>query len=216
MAVGTARNEPTAPVWWRTDVVRWLLFSLVCAGGSLGLSWVGPVVPLPAPLRGTALLLAFLVLPLASSLVPVLFLRRVPRRQRKMAWQLIVPLMAGVAMGIFGKAAGDEVALADRGVWTEAVVVRMDDSGTNHCDLRAVDGGEITPSLSEGDGCHDWVSKGDRLRVRYDPAGIASPTDDPHGGSDGAFLGTLFAVAVVMGTWGGVRQSRWDRAYDGR
>jgi hypothetical protein len=167
-------------------------------------------------LRGAALLLAFLVLPLASSLVPVLLLRRVPRKKRKVAWQLVVPLMAGVALGMFGNAAGDESALADRGVWTDAVVVRKDDSGTNRCNLRTVDGRELSHSLSEDDGCDDWVSKGDRLRVRYDPEGIASPTEDPGSSSYGVLLGTLFVMAVVMGTWGGVRQSRWDRVYDGR
>ncbi|WP_052412288.1 hypothetical protein [Streptomyces mutabilis] len=197
-------------------MVRWFLFNLMCAGGSLGLSWVGPVVPLPGSVRGAALLLAFLVLPLASLLVPVLLLRRVPRRKRKVAWQLIVPLTAGVAMGVFGNAAGGKVALADRGAWDEAVVVHMDDSGTNHCDLRTVDGSEISPSLSEGNGCDDWVGKGDRLRVRYDPEGIASPTDDPDRGSDSTFLGILFVMAVGMGTWGGVRQSKWNRAYGGR
>ncbi|MGK9460501.1 hypothetical protein ACSLFT_10760 [Streptomyces sp. G6] len=128
-----------------------------------------------------------------------------------MACRLVVPLMAGVAMGVFGNAAGDEAALADRGAWTDVVVVRMDDSGTNHCDLRMVDGRVLAHSLSESYGCHDWVSKGDRLRVRYDPEGVAGPTDDPGSSSYGGFLGTLF----VMGTWGGARQSRWDREYAG-
>ncbi|MER7486207.1 hypothetical protein ABTY20_09965 [Streptomyces sp. NPDC126497] len=196
-------------------MIRWLLFSLVCAGGSLGLSWVGPVVPLPRLLRGTGLVLAFLVLPLASLLVPLLMLRRVPRKKRKVAWQLFFPLVAGVAMGIFGSSAGGEAALADRGVWTDAVVVRMEDTGTNRCELRMVDGREIPLSLSEGDGCENWVSKGDTLRVRYDPEGAAGPTKDPDSSSYGGFLGTLFVLAVVMGTWGGVRQSRWVREYDG-
>ncbi|MFC7896390.1 hypothetical protein [Streptomyces sp. NPDC057381] len=132
-----------------------------------------------------------------------------------MAWQLVVPLMAGVAMGVFGNAAGDEAALADRGTWTDVVVVRMDDSGTNQCDLRMVDGRELAHSLSEGDGCNDWVSKGDLLSVRYDPEGVASSMDDPGSSSYGGFLGTLFVMAVMMGTWGGVRQSRWDREYGG-
>ncbi|WP_244902979.1 hypothetical protein [Streptomyces ambofaciens] len=188
---------------------------MLCAGGSLGLAWTGPVVPLPGPVRGVGLLLAVLVLPLASLLVPLFVLRRVPRRKRKVAWQLAVPLIAGVAMGVFGTAAGDQTALADRGRWTEAVVVRMDDSGTNHCDLRAVDGGGISPSLSEGDGCHDWVTEGDELRVRYDPEGIAGPTESVGRSSYGGMLGSLFAAAVVMGTWGAVRQNRWHREYDG-
>ncbi len=197
-----------------SDLVRWLVLSLLCAGGSLGLSWLGPVVPLPTVVRGVGGLFAILILPLASSLVPVLFLRRVPRKKRKMAWQLIVPVIAGVALGVFGSGAGDATALADRGVWADAVVVSADYSSTNHCDLRTVDGRDISPSLSESDGCQDTTSKGDELRVRYDPEGVASP-DDGHTSSDGVFLATLFGAAVVMGTWGGVRQSRWDRSYDG-
>lgn len=198
----------------RSGLVRWLAFSLLCAGGSLGLAWLGPVVPLPTVVRGVGGLFAILILPLASLLVPVLLLRRVPRRKRKVAWQLIVPLFAGVALGIFGAGAGGTAALADRGVSADAVVVSADYSSTNHCELRTVDGQDISPSLSESDGCRDSTSKGDELRVRYDPEGVASP-DDGRTGSNGVLLATLFGAAVVMGTWGGVRQSRWDRAYDG-
>lgn len=54
-----------------------------------------------------------------------------------------------------------------------------------------------------------------RASVRYDPECVAGPTDDPGSSSYGGFLGTLFVMAVVMGTWGGVRQSRWDREYGG-
>ncbi|MEV6884924.1 hypothetical protein [Streptomyces sp. NPDC051135] len=197
-----------------SDVVRWLAFSLLCAGGSWALSWLGPVVPLPSGVRAVAGLSAILVLPLASVLVPVFLLRRVPRKKRKVAWRLIVPLMAGVALGMFGTAAGGTAALADRGVSADAVVISADYSSTNHCELRTVDGRDISPSLSEGDGCRDWVSKGDELRVRYDPEGVAAP-DDGRTGSDTEFLAALFGLAVVMGTWGCVRQSRWDRAYDG-
>jgi hypothetical protein len=194
------------------DVVRWLAFSLLCAGGSLGLSWLGPVVPLPSVVRGVGGLFAILILPLASVLVPLLLLRRVPHKKRKVAWQLIVPPIAGVALGFFGTAAGDTAALADRGVWVDAVVVSVDYGKTNHCELRTVDGRDISPSLSESDGCSDWASKGDEFPVRYDPEGVASP-DDGRISSDGVFLATLFGAAVVMGTWGGVRQSKWDRAY---
>ncbi|MFF9103360.1 hypothetical protein ACF1AU_22565 [Streptomyces rubrogriseus] len=198
----------------RTDVLRWLAFSLLCAGGSLGLSWLAPVVPLPSVVRAAGGLLALFVLPLASLLVPLFVLRRVPRRKRKVAWQLIVPLIAGVALGIFGTASGGATALADRGASADAVVVSADYSSTNHCELRTVDGRDISPSLSESDGCRDSTSKGDELRVRYDPEGVASP-DDGRTDSNGVLLATLFGAAVVMGTWGGVRQSRWDRAYDG-
>lgn len=200
-------------MWWRADLVRWFVCSVVCAGGSLGLAWLGPVVPLWSPVRGAALLLAWLVLPLASVLVPLLLLRRVPRKQRKVAWQLFVPVVAGVALGVFGNGAGDQVALAERGEWADAVVVRKDDAKTNYCDLRRVRGHEISPSLSEGDGCRDWVEAGDKLRVRYDPAGVAGPTTDVERSSNAGLLAVLFGLAVVMGTWGGVRQSRWDREY---
>ncbi|MEV5806031.1 hypothetical protein [Streptomyces parvulus] len=77
-------------------------------------------------------------------------------------------------------------------------------------------GGVWTGPLSEGDGCEDWVEEGHEMRVRYDPEGIAGPTEDTgdrDSGSDGTLLASLFGAAVVMGTWGGVRQSRWDREY---
>jgi hypothetical protein len=161
-----------------------------------------------------ALLLAWIVLPLASVLVPVLVLRRVPRKQRKVAWQFIVPVVAGVALGLLGKGAGDQAALAERGAWSDAVVVRKDDSGkTDYCDLRTAGGREISPPLSEGDGCGEWVTAGDKLRVRYDPAGVASPTTNEETGSKAGLLAGLCALAVVMGTWGGARQSRWDREH---
>jgi hypothetical protein len=118
-----------------------------------------------------------------------------------------------VALGIFGNRAGDHVALAERGEWAGAVVVRKDDAKTNHCDLRTVGGREISPSLSEGEGCRNWVEAGDELRIRYDPAGVASPTTDAQRSSNAGLLAVLLGAAVVMGTWGGVRQSRWDRAY---
>ncbi|MDN0193575.1 hypothetical protein [Streptomyces sp. S.PNR 29] len=207
--VGLARED----AWWRADVFRWLLFSLVCAGGSLGLAWLSPVVPLWGPLRAAASLLAWLVLPLASVLVPVLVLRRIPRKQRKVAWQCIVPLVAGVALGILGKFAGDQSALAERGEWTDAVVVDKRTGKTDYCALRATNGREISPDLSEGEGCRAWVSEGDELRVRYDPEGVASPTKEVRTTSYGGLLTAFFFAAVVMGTWGGVRQSRWDREY---
>ncbi|MFD8451049.1 hypothetical protein [Streptomyces coelicoflavus] len=46
----------------------------------------------------------WLVFSLVSLLVPVRLLRQVPRKQRKVAWQLIVPPIAGAAvvMGTWG------------------------------------------------------------------------------------------------------------------
>ncbi|MEU6222617.1 hypothetical protein [Streptomyces sp. NPDC047042] len=198
----------------RTATLRWSLFALACAAGSAGLAWLVPVAPLHNPLAGAALLLAWIVLPLASVLVPVLCLRRVPRRQRKVAWQFIVPVVAGVALGVLGKQAGDQAGLADRGVWTEAVVVRKDEGKTDKCLVRTSDGREIWPSLSEGDGCREWVSEGTTLRIRYDPEGVARPVEDVDTNSYGELLAYLLVAAVVMGTWGGVRQSRWDWEYE--
>ncbi|MFF3376099.1 hypothetical protein ACFYXF_24480 [Streptomyces sp. NPDC002680] len=172
------------------------------------------MVPLPKPVGGVALLLAWIVLPLATALAPALWLRRVPRKRRKVAWQLIVPVAAGVAVGVLGQQAGDQAALADRGRWTEAVVVHKEEGKTDQCTMRMSGGHEISPSLSEGDGCGAWVSKGDTLRVRYDPEGAARPVEDVDTTSYGALLASLVVAAVAMGTWGGVRQSRWDREYD--
>ncbi|MFF0204133.1 hypothetical protein [Streptomyces sp. NPDC005017] len=214
-AEATARTGRGDEAWLRREVTRWLLFSLVCACGSLGLAWLAPVVPLPGPLRAVAVLVAWVVLPLASVLVPLLLLRRVPRGRRKVAWQLVVPVVAGVALGVVGKEAGDQVALEARGRWADVEVVRVEKAGTDHCDLRTADGREVSPSLSEGDGCDDPIAKGDRLRVRYDPEGVAGPTGDADATSYGGLIAGLFLAAVAMGTWGGVRQSRWNREYVG-
>ncbi|MEH0423982.1 hypothetical protein [Streptomyces sp. B21-083] len=172
------------------------------------------MTPLPSPYGGAALLLAWIVLPLASLLVPVLWPRRIPLRQRKVAWQFIVPVVAGVALGVLGKQAGDQAGLADRGRWTEAVVVHKEEGKTDKCMLRASGGRAIWPSLSEEDGCRESVSEGDILRVRYDPEGVARPVDAVDTASYGELLAYLLAAVVTLGTWGGVRQSRWDREYE--
>ncbi|ELP64269.1 hypothetical protein STRTUCAR8_04618 [Streptomyces turgidiscabies Car8] len=195
-------------------MIRWSLCALACAGGSVGLAWLVPVVPLPNPYGGAALLLAWIVLPLATVLVPALWLRRVPLRQRKVAWQFIVPVVAGVALGVLGKQAGDQAGLADRGRWTEAVVVYKEEGKTDKCLIRASDGRAIWPSLSEEDGCRKSVSEGDTLRVRYDPEGVARPVDAVDTASYAELLAYLLVAAVTMGTWGGVRQGRWDREYE--
>lgn len=200
--------------WRWIAMIRWSLCALACAGGSAGLAWLVPAAPLRNPFGGAALLLAWIVLPLATVLVPVLWLRRVPRKQRKVAWQFIVPVIAGVALGVLGKQAGDQGGLADRGQWTEAVVVHKEEGKTDKCMVRASGGHEIRPSLSEGDGCREWVSEGDTLRVRYDPEGVARPVEDVDTTSYGELLAYLMVAAVAMGTWGGVRQNRWDREYE--
>ncbi|MDW4910248.1 hypothetical protein RB628_34200 [Streptomyces sp. ADMS] len=207
--------EPADEVSWRRNVViRWSLCALACASGSAGLAWLVPAAPLRNPFGGAALLFAWIVLPLATVLVPLLWLRRIPLRQRKVAWQFIVPVVAGVVLGVLGKQAGDQVGLADRGRWSEAVVVHKEEGKTDKCMVRASGGREIWPSLSEGEGCREWVSEGDTLRVRYDPEGVASPVEHVDTTPYGELLAYLFVAAVVMGTWGGVRQSRWDREYE--
>lgn len=104
-------------------MIRWSICALACAGGSAGLGWLVPAAPLRNPFGGAALLPAWLVLPFAAVLVPLLWPRRAPLRRRKVAWQFLVPVVAGVALGVLGKQAGDQDGLADRGRWTEAVVV---------------------------------------------------------------------------------------------
>jgi hypothetical protein len=193
-------------------MARWLAFSLVCAVGSAGLGWLAPVVPLTSWAGGTALLLAWFVLPLATVLVPLLWLRRVPRKKRKMAWQLVVPVVAGVALGVVGNQAGQQSALADRGRWTTAKVVEKEDAKTDQCTLRRTDGEEISPTLSEGDGC-DVASVGETLRVRYDPEGVAGPVTSVESDAYGGFIAALVVAAVAMGTWGSVRMSRRNEEY---
>ncbi|MFG2347091.1 hypothetical protein [Streptomyces phaeochromogenes] len=199
------------------ETARWLAFSLTCALGSAGLGWLAPAMPLKSWIGGVALLTAWLLLPLAAVLVPMLGLRRVPRAQRKMAWQLIVPVVAGVALGVVALEAGQQSALAERGRWTTATVVDIEDARTDRCTLqRRADGTRISPTLSESDGCRS-VSKGDILRVRYDPEGVAGPVTDADTGTEsdsyGGLIAGLVLAAVAMGTWGSVRMSRWDRAY---
>ncbi|MFD3313010.1 hypothetical protein [Streptomyces sp. NPDC058694] len=196
------------------ETARWLAFSLTCALGSAGLGWLAPAVPLKSWVGGAAVLTAWLLLPLATVLVPILGLRRVPRARRKLAWQLIVPVVAGVALGVVAGEAGQQSALAERGRWTTATVVEIEDAKTDQCTLRRADGTRIAPTLSEGDGCRS-ASKGDVLRVRYDPEGVAGPVTDADTESDsyGGLIAGLVLAAVAMGTWGSVRMSRRDRAY---
>ncbi|MGW7409601.1 hypothetical protein ACWGI9_38915 [Streptomyces sp. NPDC054833] len=116
---------------------------------------------------------------------------------------------------MIGTQAGKQAALADRGKWTDALVVHKRKGRTDRCTLRIRETREASPLLSESDGCGAGVSEGDVLHVRYDPKGVASPTERPGGTSYGEFLVTLMALAVFMGTWGALRQSRWDGEYNG-
>ncbi|MEW2567051.1 hypothetical protein [Streptomyces sp. NPDC047070] len=195
------------------ETVRWLTFSLVCALGSAGLGWLVPAVPLKSWPGGVAVLLAWFVLPLATVLAPVLGLRRVPRDRRKLAWQLIVPVVAGVTLGVVAGEAGEQSALAERGLWSSAEVVKKKEARTDQCTLRRTDGGTISPTLPEGNGCRS-ISVGETLRVRYDPEGVAAPVTVAEDDSYGVLITSLLLAAVGMGTWGSVRMSRYDRAHD--
>ncbi|MFI8998602.1 hypothetical protein [Streptomyces sp. NPDC053542] len=174
----TARTAKSAPARFRTDLL-WLLFNGACVAVSVSLMWFAPVVPLPGALSVVASLTGLLV-PLALILVPLL----VPRRSfSHKTPPLTVLALAAVflsAVGLAGitHAAGEERALEMRGRWTEAVVDDVADRKTDKCTLVASDGWEISPRLSQGDGCDaDWVEPGDKMRVLYDPEEVADPVE---------------------------------------
>ncbi|WP_199896668.1 hypothetical protein [Streptomyces niger] len=185
-------------------------------GISVAWMWLGPVVPLPALLRGTGMLVSALLIPLALILVPVFWFRRVPRKKRKVAWELTVTLIAAVGIAFLAYGAGDDHALQERGRWTKAVVAKVEDRKSDKCTLRTRDGQEISPLLGEGDGCDaERVGPGDELTVLYDPEGAAGPADEMPSSSYGGVVAGLAALIVATGTCGCVRMNRWDNAYDG-
>ncbi|MER7398445.1 hypothetical protein ABT381_23395 [Streptomyces sp. NPDC000151] len=217
VAVGGERAAEERARQDRSAFLRWLLFYLVSVAGIAGLMWLGPAVPLPGWIRALGFLLAAILLPLASILVPVLRLRRIPRKQRKGAWQLVLPIIAGVGLAVVSGEAGEDAALQERGQWIKAQVVAVEDKKTDRCTVERLDGREIKPSLSEGGGCDpEFVDEGDVLRVRYDPEEAAGPVDDSwEPGSYGGGIAGLGTVFVVFGTWGSTRMARWDRDYVG-
>ncbi|MFG2139585.1 hypothetical protein [Streptomyces sp. NPDC048650] len=181
--------------------------------------WFAPVVPLPTLLSGTGRLTSVLLIPVALALVPALLLRRIPHKKqpKPAAFALAVAVIAAVGLAITTQGAGDERALEKRGRWTEAVVVEVENHKTDKCTLRTRDGREISPQLSQGDGCEaERVEPGDRLRVLYDPKGVAGPMEDMEvdlePGAYGGTIGGLAALVVAAGTWGCVRLGRGDNA----
>ncbi|MEU8782114.1 hypothetical protein [Streptomyces sp. NPDC048637] len=211
-----ARPAENAPPRRRTGPLHWFLFHSACVAASVGLMWFTPVVPLPAVLRAVGWLTSVLLIPLALVLVPTLVLRRVPhKKQPKLAaFALAVAVIAAVGLAIITQEAGGERALEKRGRWTEAVVTEVKNQKTDKCTLRTRDGREISPQLSESDGCEaERVDPGDKLRVLYDPQGAAGPEDTEVDLEPGAYSGTiggLAALIVATGTWGCVRLSRGD------
>ncbi|WP_406220761.1 hypothetical protein [Streptomyces decoyicus] len=204
-----------APPRRRTGPIHWLLFTSACAAVSAALMWFSPVVPLPALLRGAGFLISALLIPLALILVPVFWFRRVPRKKRKVAWELAIAVIAAAGLAVVSHGAGDDRAMQDRGRWTKAIVVEVEDRKSDKCTLRADNGQEITPQLGEGDGCDaDRVEPGDEMHVLYDPEGAAGPADARRTSSYGGAIGGLAALIVATGTSACVRMNRWDTEYD--
>lgn len=133
--------------------------------------WLAPAVPLDPWISGGA--------------APVL------------GWFLI-PFASFVAQG-----AGEDSALKERGRWVEAKVVAVENDNSNknrQCTLRKPNGQEVVPGLKEGDGCEDGVERGEVVRVRYDPEGLASPEGESwKPGSYGVVIAVLGTVFVGFG-----------------
>uniref|UniRef100_UPI0035174985 hypothetical protein n=1 Tax=Streptomyces calvus TaxID=67282 RepID=UPI0035174985 len=183
----------------------------------MSLMWLAPVIPLPSPLRGAAFLTSALLIPLALVLVPVLLLRHIPHKKppKLAVVAFIGAIVAAVVMAVITRQAGNERALQERGRWAEAVVIEVENRKTDKCTLRTRDGREISPQLSEGDGCEaEWVEPGDKLRVLYDPKGAAGPVKDVdvelEPGSYRGPIGGLAALIITAGTWGCTRLNRRD------
>ncbi|MDT0392161.1 DUF3592 domain-containing protein [Streptomyces dubilierae] len=183
----------------------------------MSLTWFTPTLPLPAFLRGPVFLVSAAAIPLALVLVPGVLLRRITHRKPPglAIGALIVTLPAAVVLAVVTREAAEERGLAERGRWTEAVVVDVDNGQTDECALRTGDGREISPPLT--DGCDPGrLEPGDRLHVLYDPRGVAGPLEDEDTAVDldpGAYtgvIGGLAALTVAAGTWGCARLSRGD------
>ncbi|WP_175541142.1 hypothetical protein [Streptomyces pini] len=191
-----------------TRVLWWFTFHTACATAAVALAYLAPAAPLSWWLRGPATLTACLLIPLAALLIPVLELRPLPWDRRKLAWQLAFPVLTGVVLGVTAGQAGHDDGLRERGRWTQAVVVERKEGKTDRCVLRDRFGREISPDLTQGDGCDRYVEKGDVLRVLHDPEGAADPaTDEDTPSYDGILAGAALAH-VVLGTWGSARTPR--------
>lgn len=199
----------------RTRPLHWLLFTSACTATSVSLAWLAPTLPLPPFSRTPAFLTSALAIPLALVVVPCVLLRRITHRKPpKLAiGALVITLPAAIVLAVVTREAAEERGLQERGRWTEAVVVDVDNGKTDECALRTRDGREISPPLT--DGCDPGrLEPGDRLRVLYDPRGMAGPLEgdgDGVGLDPGAYtgvIGGLAALTVVAGAWGCARLSR--------
>ncbi len=178
--------------------------------------WFSPVVPLPEVLRGPAWFTSTLLIPLALALVPALLLRHITHRKTPLpaVFALLAAALSALGLSVITALAGDERALENRGRWTEAVVVDVENGKTDECTLRSRDGRDIAPEMT--DGCDpSTVEEGDELHVLYDPKGAAAPLEgstavDLDPGSYRGTIGGLAALIVVAGPLGCVRLSRGD------
>ncbi|MEU7482407.1 hypothetical protein [Streptomyces sp. NPDC042319] len=200
----------------RSVLLRWLLFYLVCLAAIIGLMWSAPAVPLAPWISGAAApVLGWFLIPFAAFLVPVFAIRRVPHVRRKLAWQLLLPLVIGSVLGFVSQGAGEDSALKERGRWADAKVVAVKNDNSNKtrkCTLQTLNGQRIKPELTEGAGCEDGDERGEVLRVRYDPEGVVSPQDKSwEPGSSVGAIAALAALFVGFGMWGCMRMSRQDR-----
>ncbi|MPY60223.1 hypothetical protein [Streptomyces spongiae] len=202
----------------RSVFLRWLLFYVACLAMIIGLMWLAPTVPLdPWISTGAAPVLGWFLIPMASFMVPTFAIRRFPHIQRRLAWQLVLPLVIGSILGFATQGAGEDSALQERGRWVNSKVVAVKNENSNktaQCTLQKLNGQEIEPELKESHGCEDGIERGDVLRVRYDPEGVVGPEDeswDP--GSSVGLIAILAALFVAFGMWGCMRMSRQDRPY---
>ncbi|MBZ4020011.1 hypothetical protein CCS38_30590 [Streptomyces purpurogeneiscleroticus] len=190
-----------------------MLFQLACAAVMTGLMWLGPVVPLYSWIRNGSWFLAVLILPFfASFLVPVVW--RIPRHRRRVVWQIVPAFLAGALLAGVSGGAGSNLAMQERGKWTQAEVVALDDR-PDRCVLQKPDGRKISPDLTEGNGCDGGVRTGDVLRVRYDPKGAVEPWNEswkPR--SHAGVIAGAAAVFLGFGTWSFVRLDRRRRELD--
>ncbi|MFE1763008.1 hypothetical protein ACFW81_02115 [Streptomyces angustmyceticus] len=183
--------------------------------GIIGLTWSAPAVPLDPWIRAAVPVVGWLLLPLASLMVPIFGIRRVPHMKRKLAWQLVLPLVTGSVLAFVSQGAGEDAALQERGRWANAKVVSVANDNSNktrQCVLQKLHGQEIKPDLKENHGCEDGVDRGEVLRVRFDPQGVAGPEGESwEPGSNGDVIAVLATLFVAFGVWGCMRMSRGER-----
>ncbi len=121
----------------------------------------------------------------------------------------VLALIAGAFLFVAGHQVEQQRVLAERGEWTEAVVVAKAEGGGRGkqpiCDLEFTDGSPPDRVV-----CHGTSAVGDRLRVLVDPRRAVPPSlGGPHVTGYTVTVGTLgvvFAALVAAGTGAGHRR----------